>query len=194
MKTSIKKILFVAVMFGTLLGYAKENAELSKSIEVDRVKIEFNSVKKGQNLTIKSENGITIYKSEIKNNGTFSKLFDFTALKNGNYSAELNKDFEIVIKSFSIKDGLVTFSKENTSKIFKPVIRVKEDLVMISKINYDKKDIKVSLYYEGDNLLNETLSGKKILKRVYKLSKNYTGDYKVVIKANNRVYIKNFTI
>ena len=193
MKTTIKKTLLVALMFGTLLGYAKENTEPTNIVEGKRVKVEFKSVKKGQTLTIKDENGITIHNREIQKNGNFSKVFDLSALKDGNYTIELNKDFEIIVKSFKIKSGFVTFL-DDSSKLFKPVIRSEDNLIMISKIAFNKKPLKVILYYNDDVILSETLKGGDILSRVYKLSKNYSGDYKVVVHTDKRMYVNDFSI
>ncbi|MDG2150982.1 MAG: hypothetical protein P8K12_02005, partial [Polaribacter sp.] len=93
MKT-IHKILLVALMFGTLIGYAKE-INFKKVI-----KIEFKNVKKGHELRIKNENGETFYSKEIQISGNYSQLFNFSSLENGLYTAELHKDFEINIYKF----------------------------------------------------------------------------------------------
>ncbi|PWG05718.1 DUF3244 domain-containing protein [Polaribacter aquimarinus] len=193
MKTTIKKTLLVALMFGTLLGYAKETTEPTNIVESKRVKVEFNAVKKGQTITIKDENGITIYKNEIQKNGTYSKIFDLSALKNGNYTAELNKDFEILIKSFSIKNNVVTFLG-NTPKVFKPVVRTEDNMLLVSKIAFNNQSLKVVLYYEDDVIFTETLNGGSVLNRVYKLSENYSGKYKVIIYTDNRIYVNDFKI
>ena len=74
MKT-IHKIILVALMFGTLIGYAKE-INFKKVI-----KIEFKNVKKGHELRIKDENGETFYSKEIQISGNYSQLFNFSSLE-----------------------------------------------------------------------------------------------------------------
>ena len=194
MRTSIKKNLLVALMFGTLLGYAKENPSPTNLVGGKKVKVEFKTVKKGQTLKIKDENGTTIYEQTIQNSGVYSKIFDLTALKDGIYTTELEKDFEIVLKKIEVKNGNVKFLEKENAKVFKPVIRNEGDLILISKITFNKQPVKVILYYENEVVLSETLKGEKLVNRVYKLSKIYRGDYKVVINTDNRNYIKNFDI
>lgn len=194
MKTTIKRNVLVALMFGTLIGYAKENTEPTKAVGSKKVKVEFNDVKKGHTLTIKDEKGVQIYNREIESTGTFSKIFDLSALENGNYIAELNKDFEIIFKTFNVKNGIVTFLTEKNQKVFKPVVRKKGDLILISKIAFDKQPLKVVLYYKDEEIVRETIKGEDYLKRVYKLSNSKKGDYKLVIHSNERMYIKDFTI
>ncbi|QXP71349.1 hypothetical protein H0I29_04500 [Polaribacter sp. R2A056_3_33] len=190
----IKKIILVALMFGTLITNANEKDNSNYKEAKKTVKVEFNNVKKGQTLTIKNSNGLTVYNNEIQNSGDYSKTFDFSALENGIYSAELNKDFEIVIKQFNVEDGLVTFLNNKDEKIYKPIIRTEGELLLISKINFNNEPLKVTLYYNNEAVLSETISGDKLLQRVYKLSEKEVGAYKVVVSSDERTYTKDFTI
>ena len=194
MKTIIKKSLVVALMLGTLISYAKEGIISNDNDAKETVKIEFKDVKKGQVLTIKDSEGVTIYNKEIKSEGNYSKIFNFSALGNGKYTAELNKDFEIVIKQFYVKNGLVTFLNNKNEKVFKPVIRAEGNLVYLSKIAFNNQPLNVVIYYNNEKILSETIKGGKILKRVYKLSKNQSGNYRVVINTDDRSYFKDITI
>ena len=190
----INKIILVALMFGTLITSANEKDNTNYKEAKKTVKVEFNNVKKGQTLTIKNSNGLTVYNNEIKNSGDYSRTFDFSALENGIYSAELNKDFEIVIKQFYVENGLVTFLNNKDEKIFKPIIRTEGDLLLVSKINFNNEPLKVTLYYNDEVVLSETISGDKLLKRVYKLSEKEVGAYKVVVSSDERTYSKEFNI
>ncbi len=194
MKTKMKKIIVVALMFGTLIGYANEHTNNNDLEAKKTVKVEFSNVKKGQTLSIKNDQGVTVYNNEIKNSGTYSKTFDFSALEDGIYAAELNKDFEIVIKQFYVKNGLVTFLNNKNEKVFKPVIRAEKHLLYVSKIDFNNQPLKIVIYYKNEAILSETIEGEKFLKRVYKLSENEAGNYKVIISTNNRSYVKDFTI
>ena len=193
MKTTIKKYLVVIVMMlVTSINYANKNTAV-KIVDGKKVRIEFESVKKGHTLSVKDKNGTVIYSQEIENSGTYSKVLDLSKLEKGNYTTELEKDFEIVIKPFTVLDGQVSFDEEKT--IFKPVIRTEDNLVLISKLAFDKQPLKIAIYYNDEVIFSETVTDEKnLLKRVYKLSKEEKGDYKVVINSNNRSYIKDFNI
>ena len=194
MKTIIKTILVVTLMFGTLISYAKDNTKSTNSVAVKKVKVEFKDVKKGNALTIKNEYGITIYKQVLQSSGNFTKNFDLTNLEDGLYTTELEKDFEIIIKKLEIKDGFVTFYKKEKEVIFKPVIRTEGNLILISKIEFDNQPLNVTLYYNNDIIFSDKVEGEKVLNRVYKLSETEEGAYKVVINSDDRTYIKDFTL
>ena len=184
----MKKIILVALMLGTLIGYATED---KNTIDV---KVEFLNVKKGQTLNIKNNKGAVVYNTDIKNSGDFSKSFDFSTLKDGIYSAELDKDFEIVIKQFYVKNGLVTFLNNQDNIVFKPVVRNEKNILYISKLAFKKEPVKVTIYYKNEAILSEKTEGDQLLKRVYKLSENRIGNYKVIISTDDRTYVNNFTI
>lgn len=195
MKKTIKNFTVVALMFGTLVSYANNKTNTTETtVGKNTVKVEFKNVKEGHILNIKNDNGEVVYKKEVKKSGTFSKIFNLSALENGNYSAELVKDFEIEIKNFEVKNGLVTFFDSNSEKIFKPVIRSEGNLIYVSKIEFNDKPLEVDIYYNDEIVLSETLkgNGNEILKRAYKLSDSKSGDYTIVINSNNRYYTKRF--
>ncbi|AUC21252.1 hypothetical protein BTO15_03635 [Polaribacter sejongensis] len=194
MRTTIKTILVVTLMFGTLISYANDNKESTNAVAVKRVKVEYKAVKKGNALTIINEYGITIYKQVLQSSGNYAKTFDLTNLEDGLYRTELEKDFEIIVKKFEVKDGFVTFFEEKDEIIFKPVIRTEGDLILISKIAFNNKPLEVTLYFNDAIILSEKVEGKELINRIYKLSEEEKGTYKVVIFTDNRSYEENFRI
>ena len=194
MKTVLKKhLLLTTLMLGALIGYAKENNTNCNLLKKEKIKLEFYNVKKGALLSIKNEEGTIVYSLEIKNSGNYSSVFDLSKLEEGNYTTELEKDYEIIIKSFSVLNGDITFGKEQL--IFKPVIRAKNNFVLISKLSFEKEPVKISLYYNSDLIFSETLnSSGSLLKRIYKLSEKEEGSYRVVMHCDNKYYTKNFKL
>jgi len=192
MKTTIKKSLVVVFMLGTLINYANEHLTSDNILDAKRVKVEFNAVKKGQTLTIKNNVGTTVYNQEIKTSGNYSRTFNLTALENGNYTAELDKDFEVIVKPFIVENGSVTFLEEE--KVFKPIIKIEKELILISKIESDNKPLKVTIYHENEIIFSEKVEGENTLKRIYSLSKSPRGNYIIIINTNNSTSSKNFRI
>ena len=194
MKTTIKKSLVVVFMLGTLINYASEHLTPDNILDAKRVKVEFNTVKKGQTLTIKDNKGTEIFNQQIKASGNYSRIFNLIALENGNYTAELDKDFEVIVKPFIVDNGLVTFLEERKEKVFKPVIRIEKDLILISKIEFNNKPLHVTIYYEDEIVLTEKVTGGNILSRIYSFSESKKGAYQVIINTNNTTYSKGFRI
>lgn len=180
-------------MLGTFSNYAN-NSESEILANANNVKVIFNEVKKGQKLTVKDINGVVLYAEDVTKNGKLIKTFDFSLLNNGDYSLELEKDFQIEVKSIKIENHKVVISDDNKQVILKPVIRTENNLLMVTKVAFDKKPIQVELYYNSEIILSETIEGDSILNRVYKLDQKEKGDYKVIVKNNGRSYSNQFKI
>ena len=193
MKTIIKKYLVTFTILVSLANYATEN-NISTPIDGKKVKVEFIAVKKGQVLSIRNANSIIMYSDVIEMAGNYARTFDLTGLENGKYTTELEKDFETIIKPFLVENRLVTFLPEENKTIFKPVIRIEDNLLLISKISLENQPVKITLYYKGDVIYTENTRDGKILNRVFRLLKNKKGNYTVAISANEKKYSKRFKI
>jgi hypothetical protein len=194
MKTIKRRVLVVVFMLGTLFNYANNEKEFNKTIDAKKVKVVFKDVKKGQLLSVKDKNGFQLHSETVSSQGELIKFFDLSSLNNGVYTIELNKEFKIVIKSLLIKDNNVSFIKNSEKIIFKPVIRNKENLVLISKVNFDKKPVQITLFYNDKVIYSETLKDELMLKRVYRLDKELKGKYTVIVYCDNESYSNEFKI
>ncbi|APZ45971.1 hypothetical protein BW723_06540 [Polaribacter reichenbachii] len=193
MKTIKRTVLVVVLMLGTLVNYAN-NSELKNVLDATKTKVVFKGTKKGQQLTIKDGNGVVLHFENVSKAGNLVKFFDFSKLKDGNYTLELEKDFEIVIKSIMVKGDNVVFNEDSKKIIFKPVIRNKENKLMISKIAFDKKPSEIYIYYNDEVIFSETVKSDAILNRIYSLDEDVKGSYTVVIRSNGRSFSNDFEI
>ena len=190
---TIKRKVFVAIfMLVTIVNFAN-NKELPL-LSVDKVTVIFNDAKKGNQLVIKDANGLILHSEEVKKKGTLVKTFNLSELENGIYTLELEKDFQIIVKTIKVKNNNVTFLNDAEQVVFKPIVRNKENKLMISKIAFDAEPLQVSIYYNNEIIYSETLEGDNILNRVYSLDGELKGDYKVVSYNNGRSYINEFKL
>lgn len=192
MKT-FKKLVLVVFMFGTLFNYANEKKDFNTIVNAKKVKIKFTNVKKGNYVFVKDSFGTTLYSEEIKTNGEYLKFFDFSSLRSGDYTLELEKNTEIIESSFSKEGKAIVFKDNLTKTINKPTIYLKNNSIYISKLNFDNKGLEVDVFYNGEKVYTETLKGNtNSLNRVYKLLNTKKGEYTIVAKNNGRNFIKRF--
>jgi len=185
MKTLFKNMLVLAVMLGTCTSYANATLEVLPT---------FNSVKKGNSISVTDASGKIVFSGLINFNGNISHLYDFSQLKDGTYIIEVNKDFEIEISTVEVKNNTVSFINKRSEKIFKPVFRLENGKLLISKMALDHPKMEVELYYGNELIHAETVKGSEILNRVYQLDHSIKGEYTAVVKSNGRVFAKNFRI
>jgi hypothetical protein len=194
MKTNKKLVLVVVFMLGTLFNYANNDKDFNRIVNAKKVRVAFKNVKKGNQLTIKDQKGTQLHSQIVFKEGNLNTFFDLSSLKDGKYTVELNKDYEIIVKTLEVKDSKVIFNKNSRKVIFKPVIRNQENVLMISKISFDKEPIQIALFYDNETIYSETVQCDSILNKVYKLDKKEKGDYQVIVYNNDRSYIYNFKI
>ncbi len=147
MKNLVKKSLVVLGLFTSLMGFANVGPEVIKEKESKVTNMSFKSVKQGTKLTIKDSNGLVLYKESISKTGKYSKGFDLTALPNGDYYFELESELKIVLIPFNVALSEVNFLKEEKNTIYKPIVRVKDEMVYLSRPSIDETPIDVKIFF-----------------------------------------------
>ena len=197
MKKVIKNSILTAVLLSTLLSSANEGASFipKKEKDIARTMVVIHDVRKGQELIIKDLNGFVLYKELIKITGNYNKTFDLTELPDGHYFFEVDKDLEIKSIPFRVASNKVIFNKEQETTIYKPYVRLKDNYIYLNKLALNEEPLDVKIYY-GDNELiySETIKNTKIIGKVYKLLKHATGNYKVELHSDGRMYYENLTL
>jgi len=181
MKKVITKNLLVALLFGILTSSVVGN--------------NFGNMnKKTPLIFIKNTTGKIIYEKPVNIQNNNIQDIDFSYLKNGYYTLEINKDFQIEIKPFTVISGKAIFHPRAEKTIFKPVIRSNKNKILISKLNFETCSMKVNIYYEDELILSDDIEGKKLIQKIYTLHKNKKGDYKIVAKVNDRIYTRKISL
>ncbi|RPD99066.1 hypothetical protein EGM88_04235 [Aureibaculum marinum] len=188
MKKVIKNGLAMVVMLTTMFSYANEfvGADLLKD---DITNVTFENVTEGSVLTIKDLNGLVLYKETILEQGVYSKEFDLTALPDGDYIFEMDKEFEIKIIPFKVKMNKVHFKKELQSVTFKPSVVIEKGLVKIQKSMPDKSPLQIKVFYEnGDLVYTEKVENKFVFNKTLDFSSSLKGEYRIVMSTPSRIF------
>ncbi|CAH8282718.1 hypothetical protein EV196_101573 [Mariniflexile fucanivorans] len=191
-----KKGILMVTLFATMLSFANEVSLFKIENDAERTSLTLNDVKQGNLLSIKDNNGVVIYKELIEQSGTYTKGFDLTELPNGGYIFELDKDVEINTIPFTVLSNTVTFKKEMEATIFKPVTRVKGNVVFVSRLSLNKAPMKIAIYFTDSQnnfstpelIYSETVENTENASRIYKLASKNSGDYKIVFTTEDRVF------
>ncbi|WP_148304640.1 hypothetical protein [Formosa agariphila] len=197
----MKKVMTLSMCLLVTLTSLASGLEhnMSSNFDDKEITLTLNNVKEGQNLSIKDNYGFVLYKKVFEKSGNANQKFDLSALPNGTYYFEHEKDYEIKVIPFHVKSGEVTYDTVNEKIIHKPVVRLTDNKVYLSKLELDKEDVAVSLYYADDYnefkvVHTENFEDTANIQRVYSLSKKNSGNYKMIINANGREYIEYFSM
>ena len=187
MKTRINYIVCILLMLISVQSFAHNATETN-------LVVTFENVKKGHQLVIKDANLLVVYKEAIQKDGNYRKGFDLTALPDGEYTVELDKDVQIVIIPFTVSSNTVTFQKENETVVYKPMVRLDGNHLFVSRLSLDVQPLQIKLYYtesiqQGRTLIyKEDIKNTKIVERVLQLSKEKKGTYVVTFESQGRTF------
>ncbi|WP_435135379.1 hypothetical protein [Formosa sp. A9] len=190
-------ICMLAVLTSIATTYAKDNKVKVDDKNKKEITLTLDDVKQGQQLLIKDINGLTLYKEDFKNTGSYSNTFNLSNLPNGSYYFEHEKDYQVKIIPFEIQSGAAAYNTANFVTLFKPVTRFKNNTVYISKLALNKEDLHIKIYYKKNSntthtdfelLHSETISNQVNIERIYSLSEKQQGEYKIVFETEGRFY------
>ncbi|QDO93068.1 hypothetical protein FNB79_03450 [Formosa sediminum] len=195
MTLSICMLVAATTFASSFASNLSSNFDRRKDMEIT---LTLDNVEAGQLLYIKDTKGVILYNKTFKTSGSVNNTFDFSTLPNGTYFFEHEKSNQIKVIPFNVKSGKVSYS-DTKETIFKPVVKVKNNLVYLSKLELDKEDVTVTLSFENEynsykTIHTENFTNTANIQRVYNLSENVPGNYKVVIKANGREFAEYFSI
>ncbi|WP_420571421.1 hypothetical protein [Kordia sp.] len=192
MKKRMNNMVLILMMTISVMSYA--NSVYSLDTKKGNTVLTLNNVKEGHELIIKDTNLLVLYRESIQQNGTYKKGFDLTALPDGDYYFELDKDVEIVIIPFKVTSNTVVFDKEKESIIYKPTVRVDDNHLFVSRLSLDVQPLKIKIYYresfthENSMIFSEEIENTKIVERIYELSKQKKGEYTVMFESQGRSF------
>lgn len=189
MRKMIKtSIVLAAILFGTI-SYANDGTISPDKISGKVIKVKIENIKKGALITIKDRDGKILFKEKIKDTGSYSKGFDVASLPAAEYYLELDKQNEIIVSPFIVEADTVAFLTEKEYNISKPLVKLKNDYVYITQVSEENQDMKIDVYYEGNELVySEEMESAQSQKRTYDFSSSIRGNYFIVINTEGRTF------
>ncbi|WP_248724681.1 hypothetical protein [Seonamhaeicola sp. ML3] len=189
--SNTKKVILIVATMATVMGYANEISLTRYGKDLKSTALTIENVKEGNLLFIKDVYGSVLYKEVIEQTGLYTKGFDLTALPDGNYSFELEKDMEIKTMPFTVDFKEVTVNENQETTVYKPHVDQKDGLIYITKLAPAKEPLAVKVFglYDNDSelLFSETITDTQSIERIYKLE---AGRYKIVFSTNNKEFTK----
>lgn len=187
MKNLGVKLLAVILLLGTMGINAATITE--KSVTV----LKYQDVKEGYKVSIKDNFGAILYKETIQNEGNYVKGFDLTTLPEGDYSFELEKDFEIKVQPFKVVNSKVEFLKNENYSIYKPVITKKNGYAYISQLAFGD-EVKIKILINDSVIHSEVIENELELRKIFDFTEVPFNDYTVIITIKDRSFVNNIRL
>lgn len=191
MKSEAKKYMLLVITLFTILSHGAENP----FYETKNGLVTLEKTAHKNQLYVRNSQGIILYKKVIEKSESYDAEFDLTELPDGNYTFEVEKGLQIKITPFVIVLNKVVFFKEKQTIIHKPIIRVKENTISLSRLSLTSESLILEIYNNRNELIHsENFEELMVISRGYKFSRNEKGNYKIVIKTEGRIFVEVVTI
>ncbi len=193
MKASLKFTTAVALLFTVAMGMAKEpKLNLIPTTNAKGVVLTVQDVTENTTITLMDSNDYVIYTEKLAE-GSKGKRFDMEQLNNGTYYFATEHDLKTVTYTIVIEGDKVTIV--NRDEKVKPYFRKERSKVFINFLNLDKSSVLIKVYDAEYRLVfTETVAEEMIIEKAFNFEGAYSGNYRLTLEDNNRVYSEEFVV
>ncbi|MBN1822676.1 MAG: hypothetical protein JXR31_05535 [Prolixibacteraceae bacterium] len=181
-------IVITAVAFAAIASAVEKPKMNVIPLEADKAIIALSNATPAYfEISINSEAGNTIYYKESKSKITdYKKIYDFSALNDGNYEVSVKVNDTRVKRDIEINRGKIYVGDSKVS--YDPFVLVDNEILKISYLNFDEENIALKIYENGEMVYQSKLGKKFAINAGYDLSKLRAGNYQVVLEGNDELY------
>ncbi|HKK81463.1 MAG TPA: hypothetical protein VJ909_04400 [Prolixibacteraceae bacterium] len=189
-KITVAVVLVVLLAVEALAGEKPEVKVIPHS--TDRAVVFVNNADDAYTeLSIEDLNGSVIYYKEGRiSDKLYSKLFDFTNLKDGKYKVVAKNNFGEKEIFFMVSDNTVNVVKEESS--VKPFVKLEGNVLKVSYLNESLSDTYLTLYSENGEVFKKELGKDFSITAGFDIGKLAKGTYSANINNGSRTYSYQF--
>jgi hypothetical protein len=193
----MKKIsLFLfAIMLGTLSVIASGKPALNIiPLTAERILVAMqNDVTAPMEVRVTDDNGrLVFYKSVRRPDREYKKIYDLSALENGQYNVIFNMNNVRAERSIEINDDKIMVSDLRHG--YDPSFIFDNKQLKFTYLNFDQEDFSFILYRRGFEVFRSSIGNDFALTKGFDLSQLDRGDYEAVIASGNKQYFHNIRI
>lgn len=141
-------------------------------------------------LSIKSENGETIYYKESSKPITdYKKTYDFTNLENGNYEFSLRVNDTQLSKKFAVSNHEISVGEQKLR--FDPYFSFTNNELKFSFLNFDQENVSMNIYNSEGLVFEKKIGNDFTISKGFNLAKLEPGKYTVYLSSSSDEYVYN---
>ena len=193
MTENFKNILFVIVLlsFSSNIFANDSNPNLKIINSGKKIFKLIGGDAKSTSVTIRifDEEGFNLLEEKVALDGRHSKSYDFSNLPKGTYEVEIED-------AAAFRKYIVTTTSDNLNivengeeKIYKPIISLKDNFVLLNMLNLNSKDISITINNNsGEEIYAEEIQNMKTIHKSYSLTNLPSGKYLVGVKTSTKFF------
>ena len=144
-------------------------------------------------LTVLGQNGSEyLYSEELKNEGSYNKVYDFNLLEEGTYKIVAESDNKIVEKDITISQEGIAVIGGNEK--YKPFFKLDDNKLIVSYLNNESNSVNVSFSDRKETFFSGEKTECLNVLKAYDLSELEKGQYAASLNSGNESYSYYFEV
>lgn len=194
MKKNIKKTTLFFAMFILTVAAAFANDPYFKLEKNNKksLSLRIEQMNEPVSVSFKSKKGIIIYTEVFKI--PVVKKFNLKEMEVGTYYMEINTGETRETYMIEMNSNTFEINKEPSVTFHKPFVAIKDNYILITKLNISKNDMKISVYDNDKNLLHASvIDGKnenQTIGQKFNITNIKKGSYTFLISTDRKTYTK----
>jgi hypothetical protein len=135
---------------------------------------------------------VVFYSEFVRNTSDFTKVFDFSLLKDGNYVLVVKVNNDVILEPILIENSSI--SVKQSKKVSEPVFKQKDKSLLVFYKSPEEGMANVKFLDKNDDVIFDETIANESLTRKYDISKLPVGSYKVALIDNDEYYNYNFEV
>lgn len=202
MKKVFKTGVLLVALLTTTFNFAADVANTTEIKQEIKPLALLKKIEKGDQVIVKNRFGTSVLNWIASNTLYYEQSMNLRSLNDGQYSLEVVKDTMINITPFTITEGKVVFDLDKEYTLFKPMVRIKDNLIFVSQLSLQEKPLEIQLYFDTDDdggwyyelLHAETVGSTKVIGKVLSLNAKLPGKYKLILSTEGRTFTEKFKL
>jgi hypothetical protein len=194
MKSILKFIAVIAILFSTSVSLAKEPTLLFTNSEDSRSMIfRLDTPSRETAIRFFDNLGNTIYSEKTGAVLTYGKKFDLKKLESGLYFLEVEDAFKEIVYTIKVSKSDVNIVKKDEK--LKPVFRMKGNKLFLNLLNLKEADVEIKVLDSSNRVLfQEVIKGEMVVEKAINFENAFDDSYTVVVKNGSKTYYENVLV
>ncbi len=193
MKKTLKNLLVIPLLLVSINVLATDGMNLKVNDKHSLV-VNLQKIEEGAMLSLLNENGEILYKDQFIEKNDFTRIFDFKALANGEYTVILDREYHISYSKIRKNEENLVVDNNSYELVFKPLYRVKGGQVSLYLANPEENKVEIKIFDKFGVPVGKLNCKDLVVRRKLDFSEVPPGNYTVEIKTKTNNFTKTLVV
>jgi hypothetical protein len=200
MKNVLKNSVTCFAMFFLTVATALANDPSFKIAKTDNkiISLTVKDAASPVGVSFRDAEGVLLHSEKYNFKKKGIRYYNLKEVAAGTYYLEIETDVKVEKYIITVDSDAATIREDAEKVLYKPILVLKKDHIMITKCNLSKSDLKIKLYDKNDNCLYsedvDASTDNLTIGRKLNVSELEEGRYTFFLTTEERTYIKSVNL